>query len=256
MLGFSRFCKLLFSISLLIGCQSQLALSQGFSRLEPELTSPQSPVRPTLRTGSQGNAVSELQAALKLLGYYTGAVDGNFSESTAIAVSQFQQAAGLRVDGVVGPSTWEKLFPLTPPTPPSRTSRTTDSTSTELTNNQPTATSNNPTATPSPNNQPTATSNNPTATPSPNNQPTTNSNPTVAATLESSSQNLPTLRLGVRGPEVFWLQKRLQTAGFFRGSVDGIFGPGTEDAVKAAQTRYGLRADGIVGPSTWRALLR
>ena len=239
MLGFSRFCKLLFSISLLIGCQSQLALSQGFSRLEPELTSPQSPVRPTLRTGSQGNAVSELQAALKLLGYYTGAVDGNFSESTAIAVSQFQQAAGLRVDGVVGPSTWEKLFPLTPPTPPSRTSRTTDSTSTELTNNQPTATSNNPTA-----------------TPSPNNQPTTNSNPTVAATLESSSQNLPTLRLGVRGPEVFWLQKRLQTAGFFRGSVDGIFGPGTEDAVKAAQTRYGLRADGIVGPSTWRALLR
>ena len=255
MLRCSRFCKLLFSISLLIGFQAQLALSQGFSRLEPELTSPQSPVRPILRTGSQGNAVSELQAALKLLGYYTGAVDGNFSESTAIAVSLFQRAAGLRADGVVGRSTWEKLFPLPPPTPTSPTSRTSDSTTTELTNNQPTATSTNSTATASTTNQPTATSTNSTATASTTNQPTTNSNSTVATT-QSPSENLPTLRLGMRGPEVFWLQKRLQTAGFFRGSVDGIFGPGTEDAVKAAQTRYGLRADGIVGPSTWRALLR
>ncbi|MBW4669452.1 MAG: peptidoglycan-binding protein [Cyanomargarita calcarea GSE-NOS-MK-12-04C] len=67
--------------------------------------------RPTLRAGSQGNAVSELQAALKLLGFYTGEVDGNYNENTASAVSQFKQAAGLKPDGIVDASTWQRLFP-------------------------------------------------------------------------------------------------------------------------------------------------
>ncbi|GAB1541429.1 hypothetical protein NUACC21_41000 [Scytonema sp. NUACC21] len=67
--------------------------------------------RPNLKVGSQGEPVSELQAALKLLGFYTGTVDGVYSESTAIAVSQFQQAAGLKPDGVVNATTWQRLFP-------------------------------------------------------------------------------------------------------------------------------------------------
>ncbi|MHC5825203.1 MAG: peptidoglycan-binding domain-containing protein, partial [Nostoc sp.] len=46
--------------------------------------------RPTLKVGSQGERVSELQAALKLLGYYSGAVDGVYSENTASAVSRFK----------------------------------------------------------------------------------------------------------------------------------------------------------------------
>ncbi|HEX2053990.1 MAG TPA: glycoside hydrolase family protein, partial [Actinomycetota bacterium] len=36
--------------------------------------------------------------------------------------------------------------------------------------------------------------------------------------------------------------------------VDGVFGKGTEDAVRLLQTRHGLPADGIVGPKTWAAL--
>ena len=206
-----HFCLFLFVISLLSWQQIQPALSQGVSRLESEVNGPQSLVRPILKSGSQGVAVSELQAALKLLGYYNGSVDGTYSDSTAIAVSRFQQAAGLNVDGIVGTATWERLFPLTPPTPSS----------------PPSASSPEP--------------------------PTNNTSPTTAA--ESSGADLPTLKLGMRGPAVFWLQKRLQATGFFTGNVDGIFGSDTELAVKAAQRNYRLNPDGVVGGSTWRALL-
>ncbi|MFH7030905.1 MAG: peptidoglycan-binding protein [Heteroscytonema crispum UTEX LB 1556] len=67
--------------------------------------------RPTLKIGSQGDAVSELQAALKILGFYSGAVDGNYNTETASAVLRFKKSAGLNEDGIVDAATWQKLFP-------------------------------------------------------------------------------------------------------------------------------------------------
>ncbi|WP_445636318.1 Peptidoglycan binding-like domain-containing protein [Nostoc sp. DSM 114161] len=67
--------------------------------------------RPTLKVGSQGERVSELQGALRLLGFYSGEVDGIYSENTASAVSRFKQAAGLNPDGIVDATTWQRLFP-------------------------------------------------------------------------------------------------------------------------------------------------
>ncbi|MBC1258936.1 peptidoglycan-binding domain-containing protein, partial [Trichormus variabilis] len=71
-----------------------------------------------------------------------------------------------------------------------------------------------------------------------------------------TSEGLPILRIGLRGSEVVKLQQQLKKLGFLKGDADGDFGETTESAVKAAQKRYGLEADGVVGGSTWEVLLR
>jgi len=63
------------------------------------------------------------------------------------------------------------------------------------------------------------------------------------------------LRVGSRGAEVVRLQQRLHKLGFYRGPLDGLFGGGTDSAVRAFQKSAGLDADGIVGPKTWKALM-
>ncbi len=66
---------------------------------------------PILAAGSSGDRVSRLQATLKLLGFYSGNIDGTYSQATQDAVARFQSAAGIATDGIVGPSTWDKLLP-------------------------------------------------------------------------------------------------------------------------------------------------
>ena len=56
------------------------------------------------------------------------------------------------------------------------------------------------------------------------------------------------LKIGSRGQQVKDLQEFLGT------DSDGIFGKGTEAAVKEWQTANGLDADGLVGPATWDAM--
>ena len=73
------------------------------------------PVYPTLRKGSKGDAVVELQNKLVKLGYYLGpyGVDGDFGKNTEKAVKEFQEDHGLQQDGVVGKKTWNALLAAT-----------------------------------------------------------------------------------------------------------------------------------------------
>ncbi len=64
-----------------------------------------------------------------------------------------------------------------------------------------------------------------------------------------------TVRINSRGSEVLRLQRELRAAGISPGPVDGIFGRGTQRAVRAYQARYRLNVDGVVGPRTWNKLL-
>lgn len=75
-----------------------------------------------------------------------------------------------------------------------------------------------------------------------------------AVTGKAISGKRATLRMGSRGADVTYLQQCLTAKGYGVGSIDGIFGNRTLNAVRAFQTKNGLVADGIVGNKTWTAL--
>jgi N-acetylmuramoyl-L-alanine amidase len=73
-------------------------------------------------------------------------------------------------------------------------------------------------------------------------------------TKSAEVTNTPILRRGAKGDAVYRLQKRLVNLGFLGISPDGDFGELTEKAVKAAQQKYKIEADGVVGGATWSAI--
>lgn len=62
------------------------------------------------------------------------------------------------------------------------------------------------------------------------------------------------LQLGANGRDVERLQQKLRELGCYRGVLDGVFGGGTESAVKIFQRSQNLVVDGCVGPLTQKAL--
>ncbi|MDH4439782.1 MAG: peptidoglycan-binding protein [Rhizobium sp.] len=62
------------------------------------------------------------------------------------------------------------------------------------------------------------------------------------------------ISVGDRGPEVEWIQERLNILNGFDVEEDGIFGPATRASVIEFQRIHGLKADGVVGPETTKAL--
>ncbi len=65
-----------------------------------------------------------------------------------------------------------------------------------------------------------------------------------------------TMRPGDRGDAVSALQEKLITLKFYESQPDGIYGAGTENAVRQFQRANGLAADGIAGEKTQAALAR
>ena len=59
---------------------------------------------------------------------------------------------------------------------------------------------------------------------------------------------------GDKGDQVTLIQQKLKQYGYFSGTVDGVFGKQTYDAVVWFQRKNGLKVDGAVGENTAAAL--
>lgn len=62
------------------------------------------------------------------------------------------------------------------------------------------------------------------------------------------------IRIGDQGSDVAEIQGQLASLGY-DVAADGDFGPATAEAIKSFQSDRGLDADGLVGPSTYSALM-
>lgn len=68
------------------------------------------PKSPRVQYGYSGYLVKIAQQRLLDLGYKAGKADGKFGYSTYLATRAFQVKNRLQVDGIIGPTTWKRLF--------------------------------------------------------------------------------------------------------------------------------------------------
>ncbi len=95
------------SILILTSC---ICLSLFPSRTIAAKTNPAPSQATILTPGTKDPEVQVIQVQLKALGYYNGAIDGEYNRSTRKAVTRFQQEKGLkRVDGIADWATRQDL---------------------------------------------------------------------------------------------------------------------------------------------------
>jgi Putative peptidoglycan binding domain len=87
---------------------------------------------------------------------------------------------------------------------------------------------------------------------------TTPTHTTAPTTPTPAAVTVPNvvLKPGATGADVKTLQRALASAGYPTGSIDGIYGPKTEQAVSAFQQSAAITVDGVYGPETKQALQR
>ena len=187
----------------------------------------------SLAYGDNNSAVKALQTRLKSLGYYKSVVNGNFGTQTEAALRTYQNYNSLLADGKAGSGTLEALF-----SPEALTYKDARVFHPDYT------------IVPEAWHDPTP----PPATPTPQATSVPSAKITYMAVTKAPGGGYIVLKLGMKGDVVKNLQKALQKAGFFSGTVDGYYGEGTEAAVKAFQTVKKLTVDGIAGPETQKLL--
>jgi len=207
---------------------------------------------PVMRLYSTGPQVRGLQERLNKAGFSAGAVDGDFGRVTRRAVMDFQRVNGLEVDGIAGPATINRLL--------NTNTRMPSGDRFEMNSSRP-----NRTATGAP---PVVSAINVSTDSSTTNSTNIRINNSEratggATTLESARASISfarniiskksVLRAGDSGSKIDELQGLL---GFSANQINGIFDAQTKNRVIDFQRENRLSADGVVGPSTMKALLR
>ena len=236
---------------------------------------------PSLRKGDESEAVRKMQSRLISLGYLSGSADGKFGESTEEAVKRFQRNHNLTADGVAGSATLDKLYSSSAKhfSGDSGTSGSSDSLrkgdESEVVRSMQTRLKSLGYYSGSTDGKfgdsteeavkrfqrynglyedgvaGAATLDKLYSTSAKSYYGGSGSS---ANTNDITSTGYITLREGDKSDAVETLQRRLKNLGYYDGYVDGTYGSGTTEAVKAYQKANNLKADGIAGPSTQRAL--
>ena len=222
----------------------------------------------TLRFGSRGSVVADMQVALRSSGFEPGPADGVFGRMTATAVAAFQSASGLPVNGALGPATKEALALASP--------------SSEVVASGPAAVVDYGISDPvvvelqamlaKSGHDPGGTDGAfgpltfgavryfqmvaglpATGTVD---QGTWDALVLAPAVSPGSTSEASTVVVSyaTRGPNVADLQTLLEAIGYDPGPIDWTFGPMTRDAVVVFQAAVNLTASGIVDQATWDAL--
>lgn len=238
-----------------------------------------------LEPGNSGQAVVELQNRLRALGIYAGPVTGFYGTLTQAAVRDFQQARGLGVTGIADTSTLVALqgtsgdiASATPVSAPVTTVQlnvgSRGTAVTQLQNNLK-AGGYFPSSVSSTGYYGKVTQAAVSRFQQARGLPVTgvaDANTLVAlqgTTVDTTSPgpvvtNPPALDPGIltgtrlqpdsRGAEVVELQNRLRALGFYKGPINGFYGPLTESAVRDFQVSRGLPVDGIADANTLAAV--
>lgn len=210
-----------------------------------------------IRLGSTGKEVSDLQTTLKALGYYSGEITGHAGEKTVTAIKAFQSRYGLKADGIAGADTLEKVQKVSSGGSASSSTASWVSAATvkevqtmlkaigmyagEITGTIGTKTD--------------------AAIRAFQRKyglyvdgiPGTNTiSKLTSVYLQSSTSTASGVNLSVE--TVRSAQTMLKVLGFYTGDITGNIGTKTEAAVRAFQSQYGLKVDGIPGAQTMAKL--
>ncbi|WP_270180336.1 C40 family peptidase [Alkalihalobacillus sp. CinArs1] len=217
-----------------------------------------------LTIGARGSAVTALQQGLKDRGYYNYNVDGIFGSITEKAVKEFQSVVGLKVTGVADDATLDALKSRggTKTTEPVMKVGSRGDNVSKLQQDLKTAGTFHvgvtgyfgPITEKAVKDFQRAKGLTVTGTATKETlDALSNNGPAVHPPVQDTS-NDDVLKVGSKGELVVELQSKLKALGYYKGGVDGAFGPLTESAVKTFQSRNKLTANGIVDSSTWEKL--
>ena len=231
---------------------------------------------PVLRVGSTGSDVSDLQARLTELGYYTGTIDGKYSTGTQSAVTEFQSRNGLTADGIAGRATQDKLYSASAQ-PKTVSASAADSGYTLLKEGASgldvrklqgrlaelgyyaggvdgiygsTTTS----AVKAFQRANGLSGDGQAGSQTQTKLYSASAKYAASPVATANPDQTRTLTVGMTGNDVYALQERLIELNYLSGVADGVFGTETQNALTAFQSRNGLTADGTAGASTLKKL--
>ena len=225
----------------------------------------------TLKSGSKGDAVKQLQQRLKDLGYYTSTVDGDYGSGTTSAVKAFQKKNGLSQTGTADAATLTKVYSSSAVSAKEKeeTTTTTDTTLKRGSKGEAVKTlqrrlkelgyynssidgdygSGTVSAVKAFQKKNGLTQ---TGTADATTLKKLNSSSAISAT--EKEEEYTTLKSGSKGDAVKKLQQRLKELGYYKKAIDSEYGSGMVTAVKAFQKKNGLTQTGIADAATQKKI--